>query len=54
MKFAKAYAAALTVLITVLVGKVGFDFDDEVTGALAVVLTPLVVAWVPNKGAVPS
>jgi len=49
MKYAKAYAGAATVLISFLLTKVGFDLSDEVTGAITVLLTPVVVALVPNK-----
>jgi hypothetical protein len=49
MKYAKAYAGALTVLVSFLVLQVGLELPDEVTGAITVLLTPVVVALVPNK-----
>ena len=51
MKYAKAYASAAAVVITFLVGEVGLDFPTEVTGAIAVLLVPAVVAVIPNKEA---
>lgn len=48
-KYAKAYAAALVVLITFVVAQFGLDLPEAVTGALIVILTPSVVAAVPNK-----
>jgi hypothetical protein len=49
VKFAKAYAAAVAVVITYIVGELGLNLPDGVTGAIALLLTPLVVAIVPNK-----
>lgn len=54
MKYAKAYAGALTVLVAFVAGKYGLELDDEVTGAITVLLTPAVVALVPNKEAPPE
>lgn len=49
MKYAKAYAGAITIVIVFGLGEVGFNLPDSVTGAITVLLTPLVVAIVPNK-----
>lgn len=49
MKYAKAYAAAATVVLSFVVLQFGLQLPDEVTGAITVLLTPAVVAFVPNK-----
>lgn len=49
MKYAKAYAGSAALVVTFLVGEFGLSLPEEVTSAIAVLLTPVVVALVPNK-----
>lgn len=49
MKYAKAYAGAAALVVTFVVGEFGLSLPEEVTGAIALLLTPVVIAIVPNK-----
>lgn len=53
MKYAKAYAAALSTIIVYVALQFGLNVPEEVSAAVAVVLTPVVVAVVPNKKETP-
>lgn len=49
MKYAKAYAGALTVVLSFAVLQLGLELPDTVSGALTTLLTGAIVWWVPNK-----
>lgn len=51
MKYAKAYASAAAVVISFIVGELWIELPPEITGCIAVLLVPLVVAYIPNKEA---
>jgi hypothetical protein len=48
-QYDKAYAAALTAIITYVVGQVWIDLPEGITAALIVLITPAVTWRVPNK-----
>jgi hypothetical protein len=54
MEYAKAYSAALALLITFLVGEVWIDLPETVTGAIATLFVPVVVWAVPNRKSPPE
>jgi hypothetical protein len=49
MEYAKAWSAALAVLVSFIVGEVWIDLPEAVTLALGTVITGAVVARVGNK-----
>jgi hypothetical protein len=49
MEYAKAWAAAAALVLSFVVGEVLIDLPETVTAAVAVLITPLVVKYVPNR-----
>lgn len=49
MKYAKAYAGAVTVVLSYVILQFGLDLPDEVAGAITTLLTGAIVYAVPNK-----